>query len=183
MYSFSSYVPRTHRTAWIKSLTSRASRICSPNKLSSEISSIQKLASWSLKVLFIKYFTQQTKAPIMLNHLRYWSFTFLYLTIAIKNFRYSSLVCARFDLIGSKLFPLDLGPNMMLIKLSFIATLKIKQLFYVICLLFMIFLVLVVVPITLAKEKEHWIITDNNSAVYKHLNDCTGVQHLFNIAS
>ena len=72
---------------------------------------------------------------------------------------------------------------MMLIKLSFIATLKIKQLFYVICLLFMIFLVLVVVPITLAKEKEHWIITDNNSAVYKHLNDCTGVQHLFNIAS
>ena len=25
--------------------------------------------------------------------------------------------------------------------------------------------------------------TDNNSAVYKHLNDCTGVQHLFDIAS
>ena len=47
MYSFSSYVPRTHRTAWIKSLTSRASRICSPNKLSSEISFIQKLASWN----------------------------------------------------------------------------------------------------------------------------------------
>ena len=23
--------------------------------------------------------------------------------------------------------------------------------------------------------------TDNNSAVYKHLNDCTGVQHLFDI--
>ena len=25
--------------------------------------------------------------------------------------------------------------------------------------------------------------TDNNSAVYKHLNDCTGVQHFFDIAS
>ena len=25
--------------------------------------------------------------------------------------------------------------------------------------------------------------TDNNSAVYKHLNDCTGVQNLFDIAS
>ena len=25
--------------------------------------------------------------------------------------------------------------------------------------------------------------TDNYSAVYKHLNDCTGVQHLFDIAS
>ena len=25
--------------------------------------------------------------------------------------------------------------------------------------------------------------TDNNSAVYKHLDDCTGVQHLFDIAS
>ena len=53
----------------------------------------------------------------------------------------------------------------------------------------MIFLVLIVVPITLAKQKkfyeksaEHaW--ADNNSAVYKHLNYCTdGVQHLFHIA-
>ena len=25
--------------------------------------------------------------------------------------------------------------------------------------------------------------TDNNSAVYKHLGDCTGVQHLFDIVS
>ena len=53
----------------------------------------------------------------------------------------------------------------------------------------MIFHLLVVVPITLAKQKktlyertvEHaW--TDNNSAVYKHLDDCTGVQHLLDIA-
>ena len=42
---FSNYVPWTHRTAWIKSLTSRASRIYSQNKLSSEINFIKKLAS------------------------------------------------------------------------------------------------------------------------------------------
>ena len=45
----------------------------------------------------------------------------------------------------------------MSIKLSFIAAPKIKQLFCVIRLLFMIFLVLVVVPITLAKEKEYYM--------------------------
>ena len=41
---FSSYVPWTHRTAWIKSLTLPASCICMPNKLSSEINFIKKLA-------------------------------------------------------------------------------------------------------------------------------------------
>ena len=45
---------------------------------------------------------------------------------------------------------------MMLIKLSFIATQKIKQLFCVIRLLFMVFLVLVVVSITLAKQKKRF---------------------------
>ena len=70
---FSSYVCWTHRTAWIKSLTSRASRICSPNKLSSEINVIKKLASWNgfpifvSKRLFIKCLTQL----VMLNHLGY----------------------------------------------------------------------------------------------------------------
>ena len=66
---------------------------------------------------------------------------------------------------------------------------EIKQLFCVIRLLFMIFLVLIVAPSTLAKQKkfyersvEHaW--TNNNCAFYKHLNYYTaGVQHLFNIA-
>ena len=61
----------------------------------------------------------------------------------------------------------------MLIKFSFIATPNMKQLFCVIRLLFMIFLVLVVVRITLAKQKKlyeekinfGWI--HNNSVVYK----------------
>ena len=44
---FSSYVPWTQRTAWIKILTSRASRICFPNKLSSKINFNKKLASWN----------------------------------------------------------------------------------------------------------------------------------------
>ena len=41
---FSSYVSWTHRTAWIKSFTYCASRICSTNKLSSEINFTKKLA-------------------------------------------------------------------------------------------------------------------------------------------
>ena len=50
---FSSYIPWTDRTAWIKSLTSRASRICSPSKLSSEINFIKKLASWNGFPIFV----------------------------------------------------------------------------------------------------------------------------------
>ena len=54
----------------------------------------------------------------------------------------------------------------------------------------MIFHVLVVFPITFGKTEqtlygrtiEH-ALTNNNSDVYKHLDDCIGVQHLFDIAS
>ena len=41
------------RIAWIKSLTSRASPICSPNKFSSEINCIKKLASWNGFPIFV----------------------------------------------------------------------------------------------------------------------------------
>ena len=97
------------------------------------------------------------RALIMLNYLRYWPFTLACLTIAIKEFRYSSLFCAKFDLLGSKLVLSDSTLNVMLIQLSFIATPKIKQLFFVNFLLFMIFIVLVVMPITLIKQKERYM--------------------------
>ena len=41
--NFTSFVPWTYRISWIKSLVTRASRICAPNKLSSEISTIKNL--------------------------------------------------------------------------------------------------------------------------------------------
>ena len=137
---FSSYVPWTHRTAWIKSLTLPASCICMPNKLSSEINFIKKLAYWNSFPLFVTKkiicqvlnttdeSTNNAKTPGVLT------IYVVCLTIVTKDFHYSSLVCTKFDLIASKLVPLDLGPNMMLIKLSFIVTPKIKQLFLVICL-------------------------------------------------
>ena len=36
---------------------------------------------------------------------------------------------------------------------------------------------------TLYEKTVEYAWTDNNSAVYKHLNDCPGIQHLINIAS
>ena len=77
----------------------------------------------------------------------------------------------------------------MLIKLSFISITKIKQLFCVIRLLFIVFLVLVVVPITLAKQKERYMKGQLNvlGAIIivlftnKHHNDCAGVQHLLDV--
>ena len=121
---------------------------------------------------------------------RYWPFTFVCLTIAIKDFCYSSPTCAKFDLIASKLVPLDSRPNTMLIKFSFVGASKIKQLFCVIRLLFMIFFYLGYGANYIGKTEgtlyertaEHaW--TDNDYAVYKHLNYSTAVQHLFDIAS
>ena len=55
--------------------------------------------------------------------------TFYY---SVKDFRYSSLTCAKFDLTVSKLVLLNWRLTMMLIKLAFVATPKIKQLFCVI---------------------------------------------------
>ena len=44
---FTSFVSWTYRISWIRSLLTRASRICAPSKLSSEISTIKKFASWN----------------------------------------------------------------------------------------------------------------------------------------
>ena len=45
--NFTSFVPWTYRISWIRSLVTRTSRICAPNKLSSEINTIKKFASWN----------------------------------------------------------------------------------------------------------------------------------------
>ena len=45
--NFTSFVPWTYRTSWIKTLVTHASRICQPNKLSSEINIIRRFASWN----------------------------------------------------------------------------------------------------------------------------------------
>ena len=45
--NFTSFVPWTYRTSWIKTLVTHASRICPPNKLSSEINIIKRFASWN----------------------------------------------------------------------------------------------------------------------------------------
>ena len=43
--NFSSFVHWTYHTSWIKTLVTCASRICAPNKLSSEINIIKRFAS------------------------------------------------------------------------------------------------------------------------------------------
>ena len=45
--NLTSFVPWTYRTLWIRSLLTRASRICSTDKLSSEINIIKIFASWN----------------------------------------------------------------------------------------------------------------------------------------
>ena len=45
--NFKRFVPWTYRTSWIKTLVNRATRICAPNKLSSEINIIKRFASWN----------------------------------------------------------------------------------------------------------------------------------------
>ena len=45
--NFTSFLPWTYCTSWIKTLVTRASRICAPNKLSSEINIIKRFASWN----------------------------------------------------------------------------------------------------------------------------------------
>ena len=92
------------------------------------------------------------KPLIMLNLLNL-PFLFVCLTI-VKDFCYSSFVFAKFNLIASKLVALDARLNMMLKKFSFNATPKITT--AVLCNLFIVydFLVLFVLSVTLAKQKE-----------------------------
>ena len=45
--NFDSFTKWNHKTAWIRSLTSRAKRLCSPNKLIEEIKNIKRFASYN----------------------------------------------------------------------------------------------------------------------------------------
>ena len=45
--NFTNFVPWTYHTSWIRSLVTRASRICSTNKLLFEINNIKRFASWN----------------------------------------------------------------------------------------------------------------------------------------
>ena len=45
--NFHSYVPWHFKIAWIKSLATRAKKICSPNKLNKELNNIKKFISWN----------------------------------------------------------------------------------------------------------------------------------------
>ena len=45
--NYTSFVTWTHYTAWIRSLVTRALKICSNNKLSQELKSVKKFVSWN----------------------------------------------------------------------------------------------------------------------------------------
>ena len=45
--NFHSYVPCHFKIAWIKSLVTRAKKICSPNKLNKKLNNIKKFISWN----------------------------------------------------------------------------------------------------------------------------------------
>ena len=45
--NFSSFTKWNHKTAWIRSLINRATRICSPNRLNVELQNIRKFASYN----------------------------------------------------------------------------------------------------------------------------------------
>ena len=118
--------------------------ICSLNKLSSEINFIKKLAFWNgfprPVVKSVIHEVLNTTDEATDNAKSSESSIFVCMPYYSKNFCYSSFVFAKFNLITSKLVALDARLNMMLKKFGFNATPKIKQLFCVICLLFMIFL-------------------------------------------
>ena len=115
---------------------------------------------------------------------------FICLTRATKDFRYLSLVYAKFNLIVSKLVPLDLRPKYDVNKIEFHSNTKDKT-----AVLSSSFVVcdfscpgcganyICKTQRTLYERAVEHAWTDNNSAVYKHLNDSTGVQHLFDIVS
>ena len=45
--NYSSYTKLNHKTAWIKSLISRAKRLCSPARLKNEMENIKRFASYN----------------------------------------------------------------------------------------------------------------------------------------
>ena len=192
---FSSYVPWTHKTAWIKSLTSRASCICSPNKLSSEINFIKKLASWSgFPILAIKRIIHQVLNTTgeSTNNAESPEILTIYLCMPYYSHKGLSLLKSCLRKIRSNCvktcstrFKTQYDVN----KIEFFCNTEDKT--AVLSNSFVVYdfscpgcganYIGKTGRILSERTVEHaW--TDNNSAVYKHLDDCVGVQHLFDIA-
>ena len=61
---YDSYTKWNHKVAWIRSLTSRANKLCSPSKLANELSNIRRFAAYNG---FPKWITKRVMQPSLNN--------------------------------------------------------------------------------------------------------------------
>ena len=193
---FSSYVPWTHKTAWIKSLTLCASHICSLNKLPSEINFIKKLTSWNGFPIFVaKNIIHQVlnTTDETTNNAESHRVLTIYVCMPYHSNKRLSLLKSWLRKIRSncvKTRSIRFKTQYDVNKIEFYCNTKDKT-----AVLSNSFVVydfscpgcganyIGKTERTLYERTVEHAWTDNNSAVYKHLDDCTGVQHLFDIAS
>ena len=121
--NFTSFVPWTYRISWIRSLVTRASHICAPNKLSSEINTIKKFASWNdfPKSVVNSISNKTLNTPpnnessnnIEEKTMKLRSI-FAFLIMVIKAFHYLNIAFVKLNLIAKKISQLHLDCCMML---------------------------------------------------------------------
>ena len=87
--NFTSFVPWTYHTSWMRNFVTSASRMCSTDKRPSEINTIKRFASWndfsksvnlSIHYLFLRTLMMQTKQAVKLLSI------FVFLAMEIKVF-------------------------------------------------------------------------------------------------
>ena len=184
---FSNYVPWAHRSVWIKSLTSRASRMCSPKKLSSEINVIKNSACWNSfsrsvvtniihQVLnTTEESTDNAESPEVLT---------IYVCMPYYSDKGLSLLKSCLLKIQSycvKTRSIRFKTQYNINKIIFYWNTKDKA--AVLCNSFVFYDNYIgKTERTLYERTVEHVWTANSGAVYKHLKDCTGVQHLLDIA-
>ena len=196
--NFNSYVPWSHRISWIRSLVTRASSICSPNKLQSQIKIIKRFASWNsfpksiVNTLINKALTTSANKENIKTNLDekskeiviYFRFPFY----GDKGFALMKSCLRKIRSNCKKDHPINFRLLYDVTKMEFFCNTKDKT-----PMLNQSFVVyefkcpgcdanyIGKTERTLFERSEEHAWKDKNSVVFNHLNDCHGVQHIFNM--
>ena len=121
--NFTSFIPWTYCTSWIKTLITRASRISAPNNLSCEINIIKRFASWNdfpksvvCSIINKTLNTPSNKEGLNITNIEKSDEITIYFCVPYysdKGFLYSNLAFVKSSLMAKKIIQLYLDRYMM----------------------------------------------------------------------
>ena len=194
--NFDSFVPWRHKISWVRALIDRVNRICTPNKIKTEVKLIRKFLSWNgfpkrVANLLIHRFTTNAQNRASVHPANDTSHNNQHPTIWLTIPFVGDLTSQLVKKLKRKLRRCLVDPNVNIrikektTKLCFFTSTKDKTpqlsqsnvVYEFICPGCNSSYIGKTNRILLVRIQEH-ALTDKESAIYKHLHDCDNIKHI-----